>query len=159
MPIRRVAGIEQDGTIVTCTIGRTEFRLISAAYGDSLETAVATEMGAQDQSARTPGTYKTETAKLKMRVTRARRDFLPYMPKYGMGNARLSLVIGFFHPDSGSDSDLLQGARLTKIGANYENSNKPGEMEFELEFLQLFWGESRRTINLPRNQIQLPASL
>jgi hypothetical protein len=159
MPIRRIAGIEVDGTLVTVTLGRTTIRAISAAYGDSLETAVAIQMGEQIQSARTAGTYKTETAKIKFRTSICRGIVLPNLPKFGMGNAGLAIVVGFAHPDIGTDSDLMRGARLTKIGASYENSNKPAEMELEFEFLQLFWGESRRTINLLPNQAQLGATL
>lgn len=156
--IRRVTGIEVDGTIVTVTFGRHEIACLKVGYGDSLETAFLNEMGAQSIAAQTPGTYKTEDLSLTMRSTVARARFFPLFPKNGGGNIIVPVVVGFAHPDIGSDSDLLRGVRFTGLKAAYENSNKAAEIEIKGTFTQLFWTSKRITINALKGAVPSGAS-
>lgn len=159
MTIRRVTGTEPDGSLITVSFARTQILCLSASYGDGLETEVVREMASQAQDARTPGTYKTDDIKIKMRSTRFRRDLVPNLPKYGAGNVRLAVVVGFQHPDFGDDSDLLVGCRFTNWAAAYENSNKAAEVELTMQCLQILWTNRRVALNLPRAQRQAGATL
>lgn len=145
--IRRVVGIEPDGSVVTATFGRHQIRILSASYADGVDPADLMEMGTQTIAALTPGTYKRDDLKIKMRSTRFRADFLPLMPKNGGGNIIIPVVIGFTHPDIGSDSDLLAGARCTNWSAAMENSNKALEIELTWKFRQIYWTSARKTVN------------
>lgn len=143
----RVAGIGFDGSTVTVTIGKKEIRVIKAAYGDKLESAFLSYMGAQTQDEQTPGTYKTDSLKITMSGTLFRAELLPLFYSTGAGLKSLAIVIGRTHPDIGSDSDLLQGCRLSSLAGSVENSNKAEETEFEFTVRQVYWGNARKTIN------------
>lgn len=158
MAIRRVIGIEVDGSIVTTTFGRHEIPCLKASYGDTLETAFLVEMGSQKNAAQTPGTYKTEDATFTFRSTVFRARVMPLMPKFGGGNIIIPIVIGFSHPDIGSDSDLLSGARFTGWKAAYENSNKAAEIEIKATVLQVRWTSRRQTINALNGAVPVGAS-
>lgn len=158
MAIRRVIGIEVDGSIVTTTFGRHEVPCLKTSYGDALETAFLVEMGSQRNAAQTPGTYKTEDATFTFRSTVWRARMMPLFPKYGGGDVIIPIVVGFTHPDMGSDSDLLQGARFTGWKAAYENSNKAAEIEVKATILQILWTSQRKTINALRGAIPVGAS-
>lgn len=145
--ITRVSDVELDGSTVTVTFGRHEIKALSASYGDSLETEVVRVMGSQQQNARTAGTYKTETVKIKFRASVFRAEVMPLFPVNGGGNARVPLTINFSHPDIGSDSDLLDGARCTNWTAACESSSKALEVETSWEILQVYWTSDRKTIN------------
>lgn len=158
MALRRAIGIEVDGSIVTTTFGRHEIPCLKASYGDGLEPSFLVEMGSQRSAAQTPGTYKQEDCSITMRSTVFRARFMPLMPKYGGGNIIIALVVGFSHPDIGTDSDLMTGARCTNWKAAYENSNKAAEIELKWTFLQLFWTSKRQTINALRGAVPTGAS-
>lgn len=145
--IRRVTGTEFDGSSVTSTFGRHEIACQSASYADKLETEVGRSMGSQKQDFRTPGSYSTEDAKIKMRSTVFRAKMMPLFPKHGGGNVIMPIVIGFTHPDIGSDSDLLSGARCVNWSQAVENSNKAFEVELTWVLQQIFWTAQRKTIN------------
>ena len=145
--ITRVSDVELDGSTVTVTFGRHEIRALSASYGDSLETEVIRQMGAQLQAARTAGTYKTETVKIKFRASVFRAEVMPLFPVNGGGNLTVPITVNFSHPDIGSDSDLIDGARCTNWTAACENSSKALEVETTWECLQVYWTSDRKTIN------------
>lgn len=145
--ITRTVDVELDGTTVTATFGRHEIKALSASYGDSLETEVVRVMGSQQQSARTAGTYKTESVKIKFRASVFRAEVMPLFPTNGGGNVRVPIVVSFSHPDIGSDSDLLDGARCVNFAAACEASSKALEVETTWEILQVYWTSDRKTIN------------
>jgi hypothetical protein len=156
--IRRVVGIELDGTVTTVTLGRHEIRAVKAGYGDGLETVFVNEMGTQRQSAQTPGTYKTEDISITFRSTRFRAEVMPLFPKRGFGNIVIPIVVGFHHPDIGDDSDLLASARCVNLAAASEASNKALEVETKWKCLQIFWTASRKTLNALDGAVPVGAS-
>lgn len=158
MAIRRVIGIEVDGSIVTTTFGRHEIQCLSASYGDGLETTFLTEMGSQRQSAQTPGTYKTEDGAFKFRSTVFRALVMPLFPRRGFGNVTIPIVVGFSHPDIGNDSDLLATARFVNLKQAWENSNKAAEVEVKVTYQQVFWTSRRCTINALKGAVPVGAS-
>lgn len=145
--ITRTTDVELDGSTVTVTFGRHEIKALSASYGDSLETEVVRMMGSQQQNARTAGTYKTESVKIKFRASVFRAEVMPLFPTNGGGNSRVPITVNFSHPDIGSDSDLLDGARCTNWTAAAEASSKALEVETTWEILQVYWTSDRKTIN------------
>jgi hypothetical protein len=145
--ITRVTDVELDGSTVTVTFGRHEIKALSASYGDTLETEVVRMMGSQLQHARTAGTYKTETVKIKFRASVFRAEVMPLFPVNGGGNVRVPITVNFSHPDIGSDSDLLDGARCTNWTSACEASSKALEVETSWEILQVYWTSERKTLN------------
>lgn len=158
MALRRVVGIEFDGSTVTSTFGRHEIEALKASYADGLETEVLRSMGSQRQDARTAGTYKTEDASISYRASVFRAKLMPLFPKTGGGNVVVPIIVGFTHPDIGSDSDLLSGARCVNWAAACENSAKALEVETKWVFLQLFWTSERKTINALKGAVPVGAS-
>lgn len=147
MAIRRVIGVELDGSTVTTTYGRREVPALKATYADMLETEVVRQMGSQRQDARTPGIYKTDTCTISYRASVFRASLMPLFPTNGAGNVVLPIVVGFTHPDIGSDSDLLNGARCVNWSQAVEASAKGLEVETKWELIQIFWTSQRKTIN------------
>lgn len=145
--IRRVINVEFDGGSGHVTFGRQEVPFIKANYADMLETEVVRTCGSQRQNARTAGTYKTDTCSITFRCSEFRAILLPLFPKNGFGNIRRPIVSNFDHPEIGSDSDLLDGARCVNLAQAIENSNKGLEVETKWELDQIYWGSDRRTIN------------
>lgn len=158
MAIKRVIGIEIDGTIVTTTFGRHEITTLKVSYKDGLETAFLNEIGTQAQAAQTPGTYKTDDIAITFRSTVFRARVMPLFPKYGGGNVIIPIVIGFAHPDIGNDSDLLFGCRCVNWGTSIENSNKAVEVETMWKARQIFWTSQRKTINALKGAVPVGAS-
>ncbi len=158
MTMRRVNRIALDGTTVNITIGRHLIACISASYGDKLETETLTPMGFQTIEERTRGTYKTEDAKIKMSAVTFRAELAPLLPKEGYGVVPIPIVIGYSHPDLGSDSDLLARARFSGIAQAVENSAKVLEVEFGLIFDQLYLTDRRITLNVLNPNVPIPLS-
>lgn len=145
--LRRVVGAEFDGTVLHYVFGRTMIPLLSASYGDSLAPEKISDMGSQTIDAMTLGKYDTTEGTIKMRSSVYRSDLLGNLPQNGFGNLGLPIVILMDHPDLGSDSDLLQGARLIAPSAPHENSSKPEEVELKIVYRQVYWTDRRVTIN------------
>lgn len=147
MALRRVANIGLDGTLVTLSFGKVEIRCIKASYGDKIEPGKLSEMGAQDISEITPGTYSTDDLKVTMSGMRFRTEFMPAMPADGGGSIIMPIVIGRVHPDLGDDSDLLEGCRWTGTSGSVENSNKAEEVELTFVVKGIKWTSDRKPIN------------
>jgi hypothetical protein len=147
MAIRRVTSNEFDGSTVTTTFGKTEIRALKASYADNLETETIPEQGSQRQGARTPGIYKTEDVSISFRSSVFRAELLPLLPSRGAGLAKVAIVVSFFHPEIGSDSDMLAGARLVNLSAATEASAKALEVETKWVIDQIHWTSRRITIN------------
>ncbi len=160
MTMKRVQNIGLDGSTVTLTIGRHQIPCLSGSYGDSLETETVSYMGSQRIDERTAGTYKTEPGKVKMTSIVFRAQLYPLLQKRGYGTEKFQAVFTVQHPDLGSDSDLLDGARFTSIAEAYENSAKSQEVEFGVVYDQLYLGDERKTINkLDTSQRLAPSKL
>jgi hypothetical protein len=145
--MKRVLGLEHDGSTVAMTIGRTQIPLTAAAYGDNISPEKLRMMGSQKIDAITPGTYDTDDGSIKMPMSVFRAEFAPLMDQYGFGNRPLPIVFSFTHPDTGSDSDLLEECRILGIKEALENTNKPNEVEFKFMTRQIRWTDRRITIN------------
>lgn len=145
--MQRVLGLEHDGSTVAITIGRTQIDCLSMSYGDKLQPEELRNMGSQQIDALTPGTYTTDEAKVKMASSTFRAEFMPLVDKNGFGNRALPIVSTFTHPDTGTDSDLLDGCRFIGIAAAVENSAKANEIEFAIKPRQIYWTDQRKTIN------------
>src|SRR4051812_47620142 len=104
MTIHRVNRIAVDGTTVYVTFGRHQLALTKASYGDKITTATISEMGVQDISARSPGTYETDPVKTTMESVRYHAEFAPLLQNDGFGNEKIPIVIGTVHPDLGDES-------------------------------------------------------
>lgn len=152
MPFRQVNGIGLDGTNVTATFGKIEVPIVSATYGDKLEPGTLSFMGAQQNDERTPGTYSVDEITIKVSTIIFRTRILTAMPQYGGGNILIPIVIGYEHPDIGTDSDLLDQCRITQWPQTTENSNTPLQVELKANSLQIFWSDQRKTINQLRGQ-------
>lgn len=141
--IRRVTGLEFDGSCTHITIGKTECPYLSAGYGDNLESEWIYEMGSQVAVAQTPGLYKTEEGTLKMRSSVARVLLFPNLPALGAGNAITQCVVNYVHPDIGADSDLLVDFRLKGAKAAIEASAKANEIEIKFTCRLIKWTSRR----------------
>ncbi len=148
MSLTKVTGVGFDGTSYTITIGKLIIPILKKDYSDMLEPGEFLRyMGSQTQDEQGLGTYKTSEFTLVMSSRVFRVDFLPAMPQNGGGNLLLPIVVGRQHPTLGDDSDLLSGCRFTNWAAALENSNKLEETPLKGTVTQIFWGDSRRTIN------------
>lgn len=147
MSLTKVGGAGFDGSNVTMSFGKLGIRCVKATYAETIETETLSEMGAQQIDARSRGTYKNENAKITMTAVRFRTEFLPAMTDSDMTGVGFPIVITRTHPDLGSDSDLLENARLTGIPASVENSASIEVMELEFVYSQVRWGDKRQTIN------------
>lgn len=155
--LTRVAGIGFDGSSVSTTIGKVPIQLIKASYGDSLETQWVQLMGQQTQGEQSMGSYKTTELSITMTAFVFRTVFLPAMPQNGGGNIYLPLVIGRSHPQLGDDSDLLDACRILNLSAAVENSAKVEEIELKGSITQIYWGDSRKTLNYIVRTNEVPA--
>jgi hypothetical protein len=158
MTMKRVNRVGLDGTTVTIAFGRIQVPCISISYGDKVEPQNLSHMGVQEISEQSEGTYSTTNAKVKMTAVVFRADLKPLLQQNGFGAERLSVIVSESHPDLGDDSDLLDGARFVGIEAASENSNKVKEVDFEISFTQLYWGDERKTINKLNPAIPLDTS-
>jgi len=145
--IRRANHIAIDGTTVSATFGRNQIACVKAAYGDKVETAALSEMGSQRINVRSRGSYTTDEFSITFEETRFRAEFTPLLQRSGFANEMIPIVIGVFHPDLGSDSDLLEECRLLSISNEYENSNAVKLIETKWSTNQIYWTEARITIN------------
>lgn len=155
--MRRVRGIAPDGTTVTITIGKTPIQCLSVSYGDNITPEKLRQMGSQSIDALTPGTYETEDGTVKMSSDVFRADLMPLLDDAGFGNRTHQIVAATQHPDLGTDSDALL-ARMTGLKTAAENSSKALEVEFKLTVVQIWWGDSRKTINAQDPSIPLGTS-
>lgn len=146
MAFRRVNGLELDGTSVTVTIGRYEFPVLKASYGDKLVTETVSHMGSQRIDGRTPGKYETDEGKFSMTASVARADFIPLLSQYAWGNVSVPVIFSFTHPTLGSDSDYLN-VRVVSTATAPENAAKALELEFSMAVDQIWWTDQRKTIN------------
>lgn len=151
MSVTRINGVEFDGSTCKITFGVYEIPFLSADYGDSLKPEPVRECGSQEIVAMTPGQYEVKEAKIKFRSTVFRELLVPRFTAIGFGNQRVQLVVNFYHPEIGADSDLLQDARLVDLGAAIEASNKGLEVETTWQPRQVLWTSARKRINVPSN--------
>jgi hypothetical protein len=155
--MKRVLGLEHDGSTVAMTIGRTQIELTEASYGDNLSPEKLRQMGSQVINAITPGTYDTEDGVIKMPMSVFRAEFAPLMDQYGFGNRVLPVVFSFVHPDTGSDSDALE-ARILGIKEALANTNAPNIVELKMVVRQIWWTDMRITINAQDTSVPLGQS-
>lgn len=159
MAITRVNRIALDGTTLTIAFGRVTIACTKASYGDGLTTGTLSSMGSQSVDARTRGTYKTEQATVSMDSVVFRAELMPLMAADGFGNEVLpAIIVAYQHPDLGFDSDALGEARFVGLAAAVENSEKAFEVEFKIDFNQLYWTNERKTVNQRDLLTPLPAS-
>lgn len=127
--------------------GKTDVPMCGCSYGDSLDKGDVFECGQQAVSAITPGTYKPEAAKLKLRRSVWTSLILPKLPKNGFGNFRFPVSVIGNHPEIGSFTDKLSPAYIVKISeAGIEGgSNKGDILELELKVQQYYW--NGKTLN------------
>jgi hypothetical protein len=147
MGIRQVNGIAFDGGNVWIVIGRTQIPCLKVSYGDKLEKSKISRLGSQKTDAKTQGTYVAEDAKISVESVDFRQYIMPLMAQNEFGNLPLSVMVGYQHPDLGSDNDLLDATEIVGLAAAAENSNKVLEVEFSLNVSQVYWTEARKTIN------------
>lgn len=145
--IRRVVGVGLDGSNVTLTIGKLEVNAISAQYGDKLDKAKLSYMGAQQTDEITQGTYDAPEGEIKVSSVIFRTVVMPAMPPYGGGNLRLPIIVGFQHPDLGRDSDFLEDCLINNWAQAVQNSNAALEVPLKITIRQIYWGSDRKTIN------------
>jgi hypothetical protein len=145
--IRRVDGIELDGSSVTFTYGKIVAEVADVDYSDDITTAVGTSLGYQSQRYRTAGLYKTGTLTVTFRASVYRADVLPKLGKNGYGNIPKSAIVSYKHPQLGTDSDLLTGARILGQASKVESGEKALMIPIKFEVMQIFWGEGRATLN------------
>ena len=65
----------------------------------------------------------------------------------GISADTFSIVVTDSHPGFGDDSDLLEGAHFVGLKAARDNSNNAAMVEFGIKFKQIYWTNSRFTIN------------
>ena len=152
MGIRRSVGQGLDGSNVTITLGKIECPAISAKYGDKLEPGKLSYMGGQQVDEMTQGSYSIEDPEIVVSSVIFRSVIMPAMPKSGGGNVRLPVVVSFDHPDLGSDSDLIEGARIVNWSQAVSNSNTAFEVPLKLAATQIRWTDDRKTINQLRGE-------
>jgi len=141
--IRRVTGTEFDGSCINYTIGKTVIPFMSTSYGDNVSIEWVYEMGTQVPVAQTPGLYKPDEGKFKLRSSVARALLFPLLPQFGAANAKTQAVCNFVHPDVGSDSDLLVDFRILGSAASLEASAKGTEVEFKCSYRLVMWTSKR----------------
>ena len=156
--MKRVIGIGLDGSTVTVSIGRTQIPCLAAEYGDNLSTEVLRRMGEQIIAERTPGQYETDEGKLKFSAVDFRTLFAPRLQTDGAGSENLTIVVSFFHPDLGGDSDALGFVRFVGIKEALEASAKALEVEIKMVYNQVWWTNQRITINKINQAVPLGAS-
>lgn len=156
MAFRRTKGIELDGTTVTMTIGKYQFDVLKASYGDMLRPEKLRQMGSQEIDGITPGDYDTEEGKFSMSASVWRGEFAPLLEANGWGATPHGVVFSFTHPTIGSDSDLLDDCRIISANSAPEFGSKPLEHEFKLIYRQVFWTDARLTINRLGDVYQSP---
>lgn len=144
--MRRVKGLELDGTTVNMIIGRTQFDCLKSSYGDNLQPEKLRQMGKQTIDAITPGTYETEDGKFSVSESVWRAELAPLLDVHGFGNRIIPVIFTYTHPELGDDSDYLE-ARIVGLNGSNEASSKPLEREFKLIIRQIFWTDRRITIN------------
>lgn len=149
MPIRRVASSELDGTTVTISLGSTQVACAEGTYGDSIERGNYTPMGSQGGGRRTRGMYKTVEWTFKISSFDFRTIIMPALPKVGFGNVVFPIIVGVKHPDLGDDSDLLESCMFSNLDAAVKNSSEVMMLDIKGTTQQVYWGDERRTINVP----------
>lgn len=154
MSIQRVSRIAADGTTVSVTIGRHEFRCLKAGYGDKLETETGAEMGSQEIDYRTPGKYTTEELTLTFEYVKFHEEISPKLQFDGFGNEQMPIVVGVSHPDLGDDSDLLDLCRFVSQKDAVEAGSGARVVETTWTTDQIYWGEERKTRN--KRDLSLP---
>jgi hypothetical protein len=153
--LQRVNRLALDGSTVSMYFGRAVIECLKATYGDKIETQTVTQMGSQEISARTRGTYSTEEATITMDTQVYRSELAPLLDYDGFGNRTLPIIIQYYHPDIGDDSDLLDRARFVGGGAATENTANPLTVDIKIAFDQLYWTNERKT----RNQLSVNTAL
>jgi hypothetical protein len=143
MAINRVTGTEFDGSCINITIAKTQIPFISISYGDNVSPEWIYQMGNQIAVAQSPGQYKPDEGKLKMRSSVARVMLFPNLPQFGAANARTQAVVNYIHPDVGSDSDLLVDFRVLGSSASLEASAKGTECELKCSYRLIKWTSKR----------------
>lgn len=141
--IRRVSGLEFDGSCINITIGLTQIPFIGFTYGDNVKPEWVRELGSQVPTADTPGVYETTEGKLKMRSSVARALLFPFLPQFGAANAFTQMVVNYLHPDIGFDSDQLVDARILGAAASLEASAKAAEIELPARYRLVKWTSKR----------------
>ena len=158
MALRRASRVELDGSTVFTCFGKKLVRAVKATYGDMIETAPSTPMGMQGIRARTPGTYKIDQLKITFEFSVWRTEMFPYFPTIGATAARIPIVINFTHPEIGSDSDLMEAARLVGVSQPVQNDNKAMETETTWDIDQIRWTYKRILLNSPQGLLLPPVS-
>lgn len=141
--ITRTSGTEGDGSCVFFTVGTTVIRTLKISYDDMVEKSPVQEMGTQAITAVTPGTYKPSLAKVTLRNSVWRAEFLPKLPFMGSANSPIVATVQFTIPDTGSDSDLWSPCYYVGSSISADASNKANEVDLTFFVLQYYWTEAR----------------
>lgn len=144
MPIKTVGGTEFDGSCSFLTIGKTPIPIISASYGDNVETEWVYQTGSQMPEAETPGQYKPADGKIKVRSSVFRSLIMPNLPQWGAANAHTIAVVSYVHAEIGTDSDALHWFRILGGSASVEASAKALEIELTVKYRWVAWTSKRR---------------
>lgn len=155
MTIQRVERTGLDGTTVFVMLGRNQIPAVKASYGDKLVTTTLTEMGKQEISVRSPGSYETDPVKITFEAVTYFAQVAPLLDKDGFGNRKLPIVIGNSHPDLGDESDLLNPCRYVETARETTNENNVQVIETTWTTDQIYWTNNRKT----RNQLDLSQPL
>lgn len=150
MALRRVTRVELDGSTVMTSFGKRIVRAVKASYGDAVETATSTPMGMQGIRARTPGSYKVDQVKITFEFSVWRVQMLPNFPTTSATAIEMPIVVSFFHPEVGYDSDLLEFARFVGASQAVQNDNKAMEIETTWDINQIRWTTRRILLNSPQ---------
>lgn len=148
MTVRRVNRQAFDGTSPAIQFGRVRANAVSISYGDKIDPQHQSNLGSQAIDSTTEGAYSTERGKVKMEAVVFRAEIAPKLQSRGFGAERIPVVITYQHPDVGDDSDMLDGARIVGLQAAADAaSNGALYVEFEIDYLQIYWTNERKTIN------------
>lgn len=147
MSLQRVANIGLDGTDVSISFSSTTIPCIKMSYGDAVEKAMLSYMGAQQQDERSSGTYKTSEVSITMSSLVFRTVLMPLLPTVGAANVIFPLVVNRQNPNIGDDSDMLDDFCFTNFDAAVENSNALEQVELKGSVMQIYWTDRRIAIN------------
>lgn len=155
--MRRVKGIELDGSNVEITFAKTIIAALAINYGDNLQIEEIREIGKQTIEATTDGAYQVEDGSVKLRASEFRGHLMPLLPNDGMGLVRVAAVVSFYHEQLGGDSDQLLDLRFIGIKQAIEASAKGLDVELKLKYRQILWTQQRISINKRKATVPLGA--
>ncbi len=128
--------------------GRSEYAFQKVTYGDKLEgIEFLTNIGLQEQSARTRGVYKVD--EITVSQLRAEWDrMMVHFPANGFGNVLFPVTISGTDPELPTNVDRLLDCSISGQKTDIEATGKANLIEFKIMCRQIVW--NGRTINKRR---------